>query len=193
MAMLTRLITAALIGAPIGVIQAAPVTYQLDTAHTFVLLSRSNYGFSNPYIVANIERGTLVFDHENPSRSSVQVTVPVAKLSTFVPHLDQEFRSPMFFDMEKFPNITFESTGVQAAGNGRYTIKGKLTAHGVTRPMVLHARLNKSGHNPMTSKHAIGFDATGTLKRSEFGLNFNIPNVSDEIKLKLTMQADAVN
>ena len=188
----TKTIAAALLCAPLAAAQAAPVTYQMDTTHTFVLLSRSNFGFSNPYIVANIERGTLVFDSENPSKSSVQVTVPVSKLNTFVPHLDQEFRSPMFFDMDKFPNITFESTRVQALGNGRYTIKGKLTAHGVTRPMVLHARMNKAGENPMTSKQAIGFDATGTLKRSEFGLGFNIPNVSDEIQLKLTMQADAV-
>jgi polyisoprenoid-binding protein YceI len=192
MAILSRTIVAALICAPILTSQAAPVTYQMDTTHTFVLLSRGNYGFSNPYIVANIDRGTLVFDHDDPSKSSVHVTVPVSKISTFVPHLDIEIRSPMFFDMEKFPDITFQSTRVQAAGQGKYTIKGNLTAHGVTRPMVLHARMNKAGENPMTSKRAIGFDATGTLKRSEFGLNFNIPNVSDEIVLKLTMQADAM-
>jgi polyisoprenoid-binding protein YceI len=188
----SRITVAALMCAPIIAAQAAPVTYQVDTTHTFILLSRSNFGFSHPFIVANVDRGTLVFDGDDPTKSSVHVTVPVAKLNTFVPQLDSEIRSSMFFDMDKFPNITFQSTRVRAAGNGKYTITGNLTAHGVTRPTVLHASLNKAGKNPMTSKQAIGFEATGTVKRSEFGLNFNIPSVSDEIVLKLTVQADAV-
>ena len=191
MAVLTRTLIGALICAPIFTVQAAPVTYEIDATHTFVLLSRSNFGFSNPMIVANIDQGTLVFDHDDPSKSSVRVTLPVARINTFVPQLDTEFRSPMFFDIAKFPNITFESTRVKAIGNGKYTITGNLTAHGITRPVVLHARLNKAGENPMTKRQAVGFDATGTLKRSEFGLGFNIPNVSDEIALKLTMQGDA--
>lgn len=191
MAVLTRTIIAALCCAPISAIQAAPVTYEMDATHTFVLLGRSNFGFSNPYIVANIDQGTLVFDSADPSKSSVHVTLPVAKLNTFVPQLDNEFRSSMFFDIDKFPTITFQSTRVQAAGKNRYTITGNLVAHGVSRPVVLHARLNKAGKNPMTGRQAIGFDATGTLKRSEFGLGFNIPNVSDDITLKLTMQGDA--
>jgi polyisoprenoid-binding protein YceI len=190
-AVLTRTLIGALICAPIFTVQAAPVTYEIDATHTFVLLSRSNFGFSNPMIVANIDQGTLVFDHDDPSKSSVRVTLPVDRINTFVPQLDTEFRSPMFFDIAKFPNITFESTRVKAIGNGKYTITGNLTAHGITRPVVLHARLNKAGENPMTKRQAIGFDATGTLKRSEFGLGFNIPNVSDEIALKLTMQGDA--
>ncbi len=192
MDVLTRIITAALICASISAVQAAPVTYQMDPTHTFVLLSRSNYGFSNPIIVAVIDRGTLVFDSDDPSKSSVRVTLPVARIDTFVAQLDKEFQSPMFFDIDRFPSITFQSTCVQATGNDRYTITGNLTAHGVTRPVVLHARLNKAGENPMTRRQAIGFDATATLKRSDFGLNFNVPNVSDEITLKITMQADAM-
>lgn len=192
MAVFSRALAAALICAPIFTVQAAPVTYQVDATHTFVLLSRSNFGFSNPIIVANIDQGTLVFDRDDPSKSSVHVTLPVAGINTFVPQLDKEFRSPMFFDIVKFPSITFQSTRVKAVGKDRYTITGNLTAHGITRPVVLHAQLNKAGENPMTKRQAIGFDATGTLKRSEFGLGFNVPNVSDEIALKLTMQADAM-
>lgn len=192
MDMLIRIITAALICTSISAVQAAPVTYQMDPTHTFVLLSRSNYGFSNPIIVAVIDRGTLVFDSDDPSKSSVRVTLPVARIDTFVAQLDKEFQSPMFFDIARFPSITFQSTRVQATRNDRYTITGNLTAHGVTRPVVLHARLNKAGKNPMTRRQAIGFDATATLKRSDFGLNFNVPNVSDEIAMKITIQADAI-
>lgn len=192
MNLLARTTIAALLCAPFCPVQAAPVTYQMDPTHTFVLLGRSNNGFSNPIMVASIDRGTLVFDRDAPAKSSVRLSLPVAGLNTFVPQLDEEMRSAMFFDIDKFPSIDFQSTRVQATGNGRYTITGNLVAHGITRPVVLHARLNKAGENPMTRRQAIGFDATGTLKRSDFGLNFNIPAVSDEITLTLTMQADAL-
>lgn len=188
----SRFLAATLLCVSLSAVQAAPVTYQLDPTHTFVWLSRSNYGFSNPIIVAVIDQGTLVFDSDDPSKSFVRVTVPVAKIDTFVAQLNKEFQSPMFFDTARFPTVTFQSTRVRTTGNGRYTITGNLTAHGLTRPVVLHAQLNKTGENPMTRQQAIGFDATTTLKRSDFGLNFNVPNVSDEIALKITMQADAI-
>lgn len=192
MHVLSRILTATLLWASIFAVQAAPISYQLDPTHTLVSLSRSNYGFSNPIIVAVIDQGTLVFDAHDPSKSSVRVTVPVARIDTFVAQLNKEFQSPMFFDADRFPTVIFQSTRVRSTGNGKYTITGNLTAHGVTRPVVLHAQLNKTGENPMTRKQAIGFDATATLKRSDFGLNFNVPNVSDEIALKITMQADAI-
>lgn len=191
MSVILRTTLAALMCVPVVALKGAPVTYQMDASHTFAVLSRSNYGFSNPVIVAGIDQGTVVFDRANPARSFVRVNFPVANLHTFVQQLDLEFRSAMFFDIDKFPNITFESTRVQALGGGRYTISGTLSAHGVTRPVVLHARLNKAGRNPMTRRQAIGFDASATLNRSEFGLGFNVPNVGDAIALKLTMQADA--
>lgn len=192
MSVLRLCIPAVLLSAPVATAAAAPATYRMDPTHTFVVLTRGNYGFSNPVIVANIERGTVVLDRETPSKSSISVTLPVSGLHTFVAQLDTEFRSAMFFDVSKFPDITYQSKRVQALGHGRYIITGTLVAHGVARPLVLHARLNKAGQNPMTRRQAIGFDATGTLKRSDFGLGFNLPNVSDTIALKLTMQADAI-
>lgn len=191
--MISRTFLASLLFVPASAAQAGSVTYQLDPTHTFVVLSRNNYGFSNPCIVAGIDHGTLVFDRDDPSKSSVRVSLPVARITTFVAQLDKEFQSPMFFDASRFPTISFQSTRVQYMGHDRYTITGNLSAHGVTRPIVLHARLNKVGENPMTRKQAIGFDATGSLKRSEFGLGFNAPNVSDEIALKITLQADAAH
>jgi polyisoprenoid-binding protein YceI len=190
---LSPILATLLLCASVSGVQATPVTYQLDPTHTFVLLSRGNYGFSNPIIVAVIDQGTLVFDSDDPSKSSVRVTMPVAKIDSFVAQLNKEFQSPMFFDVDRFPSVTFQSTRVRSMGNHRYTISGNLTAHGITRPLVLHAQLNKTGENPMTRQQAIGFDATATLKRSDFGLNFNVPNVSNEIALKITMQADAVH
>ncbi|MFC5741332.1 YceI family protein [Dyella tabacisoli] len=185
------IVTATLLSSVAPSVRAAPVTYQLDPTHTFVVLSRRNYGFSNPIVVAVIDKGTLIFDDKDPSKSSVQVTLPIAKLDTFVPQLNIEFQSAMFFDAGKFPTAVYKSKRVRSLGGGKYTIIGDLTAHGVTRPVVLQATLNKAGYNPVSRAQAIGFDATATLKRSDFGMNFNVPDVSDEITLKITTQADA--
>jgi len=189
---LTYVVATTLLSTVVSTTQAAPINYQLDPTHTFVVLSRQNYGFSNPIVVAVIDNGVLIFDDKDPSKSSVQVTLPIAKLETFVPQLNKEFQSPMFFDVDKFPIAIYTSTQVRSVGGGKYTIIGDLTVHGVTKPVVLHATLNKVGENPMTKKQAIGFDATGSLKRSDFGMSFNIPNVSDEIALRITSQGDAV-
>jgi polyisoprenoid-binding protein YceI len=171
---------------------AAPMTYEIDPTHTFVILTRGNYGFSNPIVVAVVDAGRLTFDDRDPSKSSVQVTVPISRIETFVPELNLEFQSPMFFDAQRFPTATYKSTAVRPLGAGRYQITGNLTVHGITKPVVLTASLNKKGENPRTNSQAIGFDAVGTLRRSDFGMDFNVPDVSDEISMKITVQADAV-
>lgn len=170
--------------------QAAPATYKLDPGHTFVVLSWHHLGFSNPIAVAPIDEGSLVFDDKDPSKSSLQVTLPIAKLETFVPKLNEEFQTAQFFDAGKFPAATYKSTKVQSLGGGKFKVTGDLTVHGVTKPVTLQATLNKSGIHPMAKVQAVGFDATGTLKRSDFGLNAYVPYVSDEISLKITTEAE---
>jgi polyisoprenoid-binding protein YceI len=180
---------AGLLGAAMSA-QAAPVTYQLDPGHTMVLFTWNHFGFSNPTANLGISDGTLVFDQQNPSKSSVQVTMPLSNLDTHVTALDKHLKEPDFFDADKFPTASFKSTSVQSLGGNHYKITGDLTVHGVTKPVVLNATLNKSGKHPMTGQPAIGFNATGTLKRSDFGLGAYVPNVSDEIKLDITTEAE---
>jgi polyisoprenoid-binding protein YceI len=180
---------AGLLGAAMSA-QAAPVTYKLDPGHTMVLFSWSHFGFSNPTANFGISDGTLVFDQQNPSKSSVEVTMPLANLDTHVPALDNHLKEPDFFDAGKFPTVTFKSTSVQSVGGNHYKVTGDLTVHGVTKSVVLNATLNKSGAHPMTGQPAIGFNATGTLKRSDFGLGAYVPKVSDEIKLDITTEAE---
>lgn len=168
--------------------QAASLTYTLDPNHTMVLFSWSHFGFSHPVADIGIADGTLVFDDKDPAKSSVEVTLPLSKLDTHVPALDKHLKGSDFFDADKYPNILFKSTGVQALGNKEYQVKGNLTMHGVTKPIVLHAVLNAMGPHPMTKQPAIGFNATGTLKRSDFGLGAYTPKVSDEIKINLTAE-----
>ena len=168
---------------------AAPVTYKLDPNHTMVLATWSHFGFSNP--VANFGQvdGTLVYDADNVGASSVQVTLPLAGLNSFVPKFDEHLRSADFFDAAKYPDVTFKSTKVEAAGEGKLKVTGDLTIKDKTRPVVLDVRLNKAAEHPMSKQATIGFDATATLKRSDFGVDMFSPNVSDEVTLRITTEA----
>ena len=97
--------------------------------------------------------------------------------------LTDELRSPMFFDPAKYPAMTFVSDRVTVQGK-RATIAGKLTMHGVTKPLTLQASFVGAG--TMMGKRTIGFTATGTLKRSEYGVTAALPLVSDEVQIEIS-------
>lgn len=119
----------------------------------------------------------------------MQVTIPLDGLDSHVPDFDEHLKSADFFDAAKYPNITFKSTKVEAAGANKLKVTGDLTVHGVTKPAVLDVNINKVGEQPMAKRAAAGFDATTTLKRSEFGIGKYVPNVSDEVKIRITTEA----
>jgi polyisoprenoid-binding protein YceI len=186
---LKYLVLAGLIGAAVSA-QAAPVTYQLDPGHTMVLFTWNHFGYSNPTANLGLGEGTLVFDEQHPAQASVQVTLPLSNLDTHVPALDKHLKEGDFFNADKFPTVTFKSTKVQPLGGHKFKVTGDLTVHGVTKPLVLTAHLNKVGIHPMAKVQAIAFDATGTLNRSDFGVKAYVPYVSDEIKLQITTEGE---
>ena len=167
---------------------AAPVTYQLDPNHTMVLFSWSHFGYSHPTANIGLGEGTVVFDEQHPAQSSVEVSLPLAKLDTHVAALDRHLQEPDFFDAAKYPVITFKSSLVQPLGDHQFKVTGDLTVHGVTRTVVLDATLNKVGPNAMSGAQSIGFDATATLKRSDFGVGAYVPKVGDEIHIRITTE-----
>ena len=91
---------------------AAPMTYTLDPGHTQVRFCWNHFGFSNPCANMNTIQGTLVYDAQDPARSSVQVTMPLSGLDTHVPALNKHLKEADFFDAAKYPDITFKSTKV---------------------------------------------------------------------------------
>lgn len=172
-----------------GSVFAAPVTYKIDPNHTDVLAQWSHFGFSNPSAHFGKADGTIVYDAENVSASSVQVTLPLSGLNSFVADFDAHLRSGDFFDAEKYPAATFKSTKVESAGKGKLKVTGNLTIKDITKPVVLDVTLNKAGEQPMAKRAAIGFDATATVSRTAFGVGKYVPNVSDEVKLRITTEA----
>ena len=171
---------------------AAPggaTTYKLDPNHTLVLVTWDHFGFSKPTANFGEVDGAIVYDAKNVGASSVQVTLPLAGLNSFVPAFDEHLRSADFFDAAKYPNVTFKSTQVEAAGKDKLKVTGDLTIKDQTRPVVLDVRLNKAAQHPMSKRATIGFDATTTVKRSDFGVGKFAPNVSDEVTLRITTEA----
>ena len=181
------LLTAALVAASAGAF-AAGVTYKLDPAHTNVIATWNHMGYSNPSASFSGVDGTLVYDAANVGKSSVQVTLPLAGLNAFSDKLNTHLNTGDFFESAKFPSASFKSTKVEAAGEGKLKVTGDLTIKDITKPVVLDVTLNKREDKDGRSK--IGFDATGIIKRTDYGMGMAVPMVSDEVKLRITTEAN---
>lgn len=186
-----RILSAALLAAVSIPAMAAPVEYTLDPGHTQVEFTYNHFGFSNITGRFDQVEGSVVFDPETPSASSAKATIQIASLDAGVDKLDAHLKSADFFDAEKFATAEFVSTAVEAVGAGKLKMTGDLTIHGVTKPVVFDVTINKVGEHPMKKVPAAGFDAHTTFKRSDFGIGLYAPNVSDEIKLEITVEATA--
>lgn len=164
--------------------------YTLDPDHTQVVFSWNHFGFSNPTAQFGKVEGALDFDPAKPTTASVEVTIPLASLNTNVPALDEHLQKADFFDAAKFPLATFKSTRVSKGATAQQLkVVGNLTLHGVTKPVTLQVTINKVGTHPMRKAQAAGFDATTTIKRSEFGISQYVPMVGDDIHIRITVEA----
>lgn len=162
---------------------ALPGHYTVESKHTQVHFSVMHMGFT-PYSGSFSDAsGTLDLNPAKPAETRVSISVPTASAWTPVQKLTDELRSPMFFDPAKYPAMTFVSDRVTFRGT-RATIVGKLTMHGVTRPLTLEASFVGAG--TMMGKRNVGFTATGTLKRSDYGVTAALPLVSDEVKIDIS-------
>lgn len=163
--------------------------YKIDPAHTMVLAQWNHMGFSNPTANFDDASGAITWDAANPSASKVEVTLPLSGLRAFSDEFNKHLASADFFEVAKFPEARFVSTSVTANGANRYSVNGDLTIKGITKPVTLDVTANGAGPHPMAKKPAVGFDASTTIKRSDFGLGLYAPAVSDEVKLRITTEA----
>ncbi len=160
-----------------------PGTYALETNHARILFATSHMGFSTWYGDFSGATGSLTLDPKKPAASVLEVSIPVASVSTTNAKLDGELKSPAWFDAAKFPIISFKSTKVTPTGASTALVTGDLTFHGVTRPVTLEATFKASGANPMSKAFTIGFEVKGALKRSDFGVATYVPLIGDEVEL----------
>jgi len=160
-------------------------TYKVESYHTQVGFSLSHFGFTNYSGLFSGATGSLRLDPAHPGANKLDVSIPVDSILTTVPKLTDELKGDKWFDVAKFPQATFSSTNVALTGSGEATITGNLTLHGVTKPVVLHAHLLGAGVNPIDKMYTVGFQASGTIKRTDFGVSMYAPALGDEVELSI--------
>jgi polyisoprenoid-binding protein YceI len=160
-----------------------PGAYTVEGSHTRILFSVSHMGFTTWYGNFTGATGTLVLNPKTPSESKVDVTIPTASITTTNEKLDGELKSPQWLGADAYPTITFHSTKVVQTGPRSADVLGDLTLHGVTRPVVLKARFNGAGVNPLDKAYTAGFEASGVIKRSDFGVKTYVPLIGDDVEL----------
>jgi len=167
-------------------------TYALDSGHTLVGWRLNHFGFNDYFgLFGNIE-GNLTIDPANPEAASLEVTIPIAEVTTasegLTDHLlrpGAEGADPDFFGANPEP-ARFVSTSVEVTGETTANIMGDLTMNGMTHPVTIAAEFVGAGANPMSQTETIGFEGTTTINRSQWGLNSFAPMVGDEVELTLT-------
>jgi len=162
---------------------AAPVSYGLNKDHTDVTFTINHAGLSMKHGSFSEVSGNLQLDTDHLEASSVQVTVAVNSINTSHVKRDQDLQSTQFLDAATFPTMHFVSRKVTAVDASKLDITGDLTLHGITRPLVLHATVNKIGKSPFGGVQTAGFTATGTLKRSDFGITTLAPLIGDDVSI----------
>jgi len=169
---------------------AFAATYTLDPNHTQVQFIWNHYGFSN--LVGQFGKidATIEFDPADPTQSKVTATIPMNTLNSNIAGLDTKLESPDYFDAAKYPTATFKSTKVEkGAAPDQLRMTGDLSLHGVTKQLTLDVMVVKVGEHPMRKAPAAGFEATGVIKRSDFGITKYLPNVGDYVKIHVVAEA----
>jgi len=160
--------------------------YQFDPSHGRVIWSVSHHGYSRFAAMLPSNSGTLHLDSKNIGNSKLDVTLRMDQVLTgvAVEHFDKLLKSETILDTEKYPTAQFKSTRVEQVAPNKLKVTGDLTFRGVTKPLVIDASFNQAGEVPGAG-YIVGFDATATVKRSDYGVNFLLPSVSDEVQLTI--------
>jgi polyisoprenoid-binding protein YceI len=172
-----------------GAAHADAEKYVLDASHSQILFSYNHLGFSTTYGMFSGFEGEIMFDADDPSKSSVSVSMPVKMMFTGWEKRDAHFMSADFFAATDDEMVTFTSTGIEVTGENTAKITGDLTLNGVTKSVVLDAKLNQAGNHPMANKPWAGFDATTTIMRSDFEVGKFAPFVGDEVAIAISVEA----
>ena len=167
-------------------------TYNTDPGHTLIGWRVSHFGFNDYFGIFGDVTGTLTIDPANPNAAKVDITIPVGKVTTastgLTGHLlraGKDGGKPDFFGPTP-ADAKFVSTKVEASSTSA-KITGDLTLNGVTKPVVLDTKFSGAGANPYSKKVTVGFHATTTIKRSDFGIAYGIPMVSDDVALDISV------
>ena len=162
-------------------------TWYLDPNHSSAQFSVRHMGISTIRGTFN-KVGGVVVDSSDPAKASVNVTIDANSIDTRVEMRDKDLRSDHFFDVAKYPTLTFASKRVESAGAGKLKVTGDLTMHGVTKEVVLDVEGPSPPIKDPRGGQRRGASATATLNRSDYGMTFDAPMVGDQIGIQLDVE-----
>lgn len=168
---------------PVDLTAARSGAYEIDSSHGYIVFSYWHQGYSRPFVRYDDWTATLDWNAENPEASSVSVTIDAASVNSGVSRFDDHMRSGDMFEVETFPEITFESTSLERTGANTGKMTGDLTIKGVTKPVTLDVVINKAAYEERGESYKLGFSARGALNRSDYGVDYAVPFVGDEVEL----------
>ncbi|MGE5176601.1 MAG: YceI family protein [Hyphomicrobiales bacterium] len=185
-------VLAGLVLAAGSVAQAAPATWTIDVNHSTVAFSIRHL-FSKVHGSFAKFSGAVIYDPANPAASSVRAEIDASSVTTNNETRDKDLRSDDFFDVAKYPTITFESTKVSTGADKKLMVEGNLTMHGITKPVTLDVSFLGSGKGPM-GEDRVGFEATTTIDRKDFDIvwNRNLDQggtlLGDDVEISLSIE-----
>ena len=167
---------------------AEPETYVLDGTHTFPRFSYTHFGYSTQLSRFNKTTGKIILD-KAAKTGAVDIVIDTPSVDTGYATFDEHIQGEDFLDTAKYPTATFKSTKVAFKGDQPATVEGNLTLKGVTRPVTLTVTSFQAMPHPMLKKDAIGANAHTVIKRSEFNAGKYAPNVGDEVRIDIAVEA----
>jgi polyisoprenoid-binding protein YceI len=162
-------------------------SYQFDPAHSSVTFKIQHVGIS--WVQGRFDDivGACTIDQDDPAKSTFEMTIKAASIDTNVPQRDEHLRSPDFFDVKKFPDITFKSTAVKKVDGG-LEVTGSFTLHGVTKVITFTLAGGQKAEFPKGTQR-VGFYTELKLKRADYGMDKMIPDVGDEVRIFISFEA----
>jgi polyisoprenoid-binding protein YceI len=163
--------------------------YTIDPTHSHIVFMIDHLGFAKIVGLFSDFSGTLSFDPNNVSASKLNVTIKTESLQTQFAPRDKDLKGADWFNTTEFPEITYVGSQFAKKDEHKGTITGKLTLHGVAKPVTFDVVVNKVGQNPLDKINSAGFSARGTLKRSDFGMKTFLGAIGDDVDLVIEIEA----
>ena len=164
---------------------ALPTQWQLDDSHTRVGFSVNHLGFSTTMGHFNDVKGVVNYDIKAPNKANMNFTIATDSIDTYWEARDAHLKKDEFFNVAKYPTMTFNSTTVTFKNPQQATVTGDFTMLGKTRPLTLDVTLNKIANSPLTKEPVIGFRATGTLDRTAYGMTAFASGITTEVPIQI--------
>ncbi|WP_394213115.1 YceI family protein [Psychrobacter piscatorii] len=164
---------------------ALPTQWQLDNSHTRVGFSVEHMGFSTVMGHFSDVDGTVQFDLKNPNQTQLNFVIDTDSIDTAWAARDKHLKTDEFFNVEKYPTMSFKSTQVNFINPQQAKVTGDFTLLGQTKPLTLNLTLKKIDNSPLTKEPVIGFRATGNIDRTAYGMDAYSQGVTTNVPIQI--------